>query len=190
MPISFPGGFQIGNVEPIDTRYVVTSSLGRTGFSETNVYEGLLVYQSDSGSSYILVDSGSWDIEAGWRRIPHETYKKYTALVGVSTGNNFETPIILENTLGNVSASYTSSTFFGHDVIKFTDEDNNNLFTQDRTAVFITPGIVKGDLEPYSRCSFMYDANDSNNILAYPIPLTGSAFSYGYQISAEIRVYP
>ncbi len=43
MAISVTSGFQVGNVDPVDSRITVANQAARLGFSSTNVYEGLIV---------------------------------------------------------------------------------------------------------------------------------------------------
>jgi hypothetical protein len=69
MAIILPSGFQITNIEPVDSRFSVANSSSRLGFSSANVYEGLTVYQQDTNKYYILVDTGSHTIEAGWQEV-------------------------------------------------------------------------------------------------------------------------
>jgi hypothetical protein len=69
MAIILPGGFQITNNEPADSRYSVANSSSRLGFSAANVYEGLTVYQRDTNKYYILIDTASYNLEIGWQEV-------------------------------------------------------------------------------------------------------------------------
>lgn len=69
MAIILPSGFQITNVDPVDSRFSVPNSSSRLGFSAANVYEGLTVYQQDTNKYYILVDTGSYNLDAGWQEV-------------------------------------------------------------------------------------------------------------------------
>jgi hypothetical protein len=69
MAIILPSGFQITNVDPVDSRFSVANSASRLGFSAANVYEGLTVYQQDTNKYYILIDTGSYNLEIGWQEV-------------------------------------------------------------------------------------------------------------------------
>ena len=69
MGIFLPGGFDIGNVDPIDSRIVVADQSARLGFSAQNVYKGILVFQQDTQELYTLVDSANPSINSSWTKI-------------------------------------------------------------------------------------------------------------------------
>jgi hypothetical protein len=75
MAIILPSGFDITNVDPIDSRFSVATQAARLGFSAANVYEGLVVYQRDTNELYVLTNTGSYNSVAGWE------------LVGTPTGS-------------------------------------------------------------------------------------------------------
>jgi hypothetical protein len=77
MAIILPSGFNITNVDPIDARFSVSNQAARLGFSAANVYEGLVVYQQDTNELYVLTDTGSYNLNAGW------------TLVGAGAGGTF-----------------------------------------------------------------------------------------------------
>ena len=86
MAIILPSGFNITNVDPIDSRFTVSNESARLGFSAANVYEGLVVYQQDTNELYVLTSTGSYNSNAGW------------TLVGSGAGSTFIST-------GSVSAS-------------------------------------------------------------------------------------
>ena len=69
MPIVLPSGFQITSTDPIDSRITVADQTERLGFSEYNVYNGLLVFQRDTNELYVLTDTGSHTSNTGWQLI-------------------------------------------------------------------------------------------------------------------------
>ena len=69
MPIVLPSGFQITSTDPIDSRITVASQTERLGFSEYNVYNGLLVFQRDTNELYVLTDTGSHTSNIGWQLV-------------------------------------------------------------------------------------------------------------------------
>ena len=69
MAISVQSGFQIGNIDPIDARFVVADQTARLGFASDNVYEGLVVYQKDTDKLYVLVDASDNTVNSNWSEI-------------------------------------------------------------------------------------------------------------------------
>jgi hypothetical protein len=69
MPIVLPSGFQITSTDPIDSRMTVASQAERLGFSEYNVFNGLLVFQRDTNELYVLTDTGSHTSNTGWQLV-------------------------------------------------------------------------------------------------------------------------
>ena len=69
MSIVLPSGFQITSTDPIDSRITVASQIERLGFSEYNVYNGLLVFQRDTNELYVLTDTGSHTSNTGWQLV-------------------------------------------------------------------------------------------------------------------------
>ena len=69
MAISVQSGFQIGNIDPIDARFVVADQTARLGFASDNVYEGLVVYQKDTDKLYVLVDASDHTVNSNWSEI-------------------------------------------------------------------------------------------------------------------------
>ena len=66
MAINLPSGFNILNIDPIDSRFVVENQSELLGFSAANVYEGLLVYQTDNNTLFVLTDISNYNSIIGW----------------------------------------------------------------------------------------------------------------------------
>ena len=66
MAINLPSGFNILNIDPIDSRFVVENQSELLGFSAANVYEGLLVYQTDNNTLFVLTDIANYNSIIGW----------------------------------------------------------------------------------------------------------------------------
>jgi hypothetical protein len=64
--INLPSGFNILNIDPIDSRFVVADQSELLGFSAANVYEGLLVYQTDNNTLFVLTDIANYNSIIGW----------------------------------------------------------------------------------------------------------------------------
>ena len=69
MPIVLPAGFQITNNEPVDSRMTVADQSARLSFSPVNIFNGLLVFQRDTNELYALIDTGSYNLNSGWKLI-------------------------------------------------------------------------------------------------------------------------
>ena len=69
MAIFLPGGFDIGNKDPIDSRITVADQSARLGFSVNNVYKGMLVFQQDTQELYILVNNAAPSTNSSWTKI-------------------------------------------------------------------------------------------------------------------------
>ena len=66
MAITLPGGFNITNNEPADSRLTVADSSARLGLSTANVYEGLVVFQRDTDELYVLTDATAPGTASSW----------------------------------------------------------------------------------------------------------------------------
>jgi hypothetical protein len=69
MAIILPSGFNITNSDPVDARFSLADQAARYALSAANVYEGLIVFQQDSGSVWILTDSSNVGNDFGWTQI-------------------------------------------------------------------------------------------------------------------------
>lgn len=66
MAIILPGGFNITNNEAVDARFSLADQSARYGLSSANVYEGLVVYQQDNNTMWVLVDATNVANSNGW----------------------------------------------------------------------------------------------------------------------------
>ena len=98
MAIILPSGFNITNVDPIDSRFTVSNQAARLGFSAANVYEGLVVYQQDTSELYVLTSIGSYNLNAGWSLVGSNVPTGSFATTG---SNTFTGDIIIQ---GNLTA--------------------------------------------------------------------------------------
>lgn len=69
MPIVLPAGFQITSTDPIDSRMTVADQAARLGFSQYNVFDGLIVFQRDTEELYVLTNTASYNLNSGWKLI-------------------------------------------------------------------------------------------------------------------------
>jgi len=123
MSISLPSGFNILNLDPIDSRFVVTNETARLGFSGINVYEGLIVYQQDNDTLYVLTDTSNWNNNTGWTEIGS----------GLAAGQG-PTNSIQFKTVGEGTISGSANLLFDNTIPKLTV---NSGFVAKRTATSI-----------------------------------------------------
>jgi hypothetical protein len=107
MAIILPSGFNITNVDPIDSRSSVADASARLGFSAANVYEGLVVYQQDTNELYVLTNTGSYNSNAGWTLVGSNIS---TGSFAVTGSNTFIGNQIITGSL-NVTQGITGSLF-------------------------------------------------------------------------------
>jgi hypothetical protein len=69
MAIILPSGFNITNNEPVDARFSLADQTARYGLSSANIYEGLVVYQRDNNTLWILVDTAQVSNSSGWQQV-------------------------------------------------------------------------------------------------------------------------
>lgn len=69
MAIILPSGFIITNTDPIDSRITLPSSSSRYALAPANIYPGLTVYQQDTQTTYVLINTGSVSNSSGWQAL-------------------------------------------------------------------------------------------------------------------------
>jgi len=69
MAIILPGGFNITNNEPVDARLSLADETTRYALSSANVYEGLIVFQQDNNTIWVLTDTTNVGNSNGWTQI-------------------------------------------------------------------------------------------------------------------------
>lgn len=69
MAIILPGGFNITNSDPVDARFALADQSARYGLSSANVYKGLVVFQQDTSTMWVLTDTTNVGNTNGWTQI-------------------------------------------------------------------------------------------------------------------------
>jgi len=69
MAIILPGGFNITNNEPVDARITLADQTARYALSSANVYEGLIVFQQDNNTIWVLTDTTNVGNSNGWTQL-------------------------------------------------------------------------------------------------------------------------
>ena len=69
MAIILPSGFNITNNEPVDARITLADQTARYALSSANVYEGLIVFQQDNNTVWVLTDTTNVGNSNGWTQL-------------------------------------------------------------------------------------------------------------------------
>lgn len=131
MAIILPGGFNITNNEAVDARFSLASESARFALSSANIYEGLVVYQRDTNTLWVLVDTTNVANVNGWEQIPlanagtfqvYPTYADLTAVYANYFTNGQIVYVVDTNTLYKASVTYANM------VTTFTDSITWNTY--------------------------------------------------------------
>jgi hypothetical protein len=69
MAIILPSGFDITNSDPVDARFALANQSARYGLSLANVYKGLIVFQQDDSTMWVLTDTVNVGNTDGWTQL-------------------------------------------------------------------------------------------------------------------------
>lgn len=69
MAIILPGGFNITNSDPVDARFALANQTARYALSSANIYKGLVVFQQDDSTMWVLTDTANVGNSNGWTQI-------------------------------------------------------------------------------------------------------------------------
>jgi hypothetical protein len=69
MAIILPSGFNITNSDPVDARFSLANQSSRYALSSANVYKGLVVFQQDDSTMWVLTDTANVANSNGWTQI-------------------------------------------------------------------------------------------------------------------------
>lgn len=124
MAIILPGGFNITNNEAVDARFTLASQSARYALSSANIYEGLIVYQQDNNTLWVLTDTSNVANENGWEQIilantgAFQVYATYTDLTAISAHNFTNGQIVY---VVDTNTLYKASVTYANMVTTFTD---------------------------------------------------------------------
>ncbi len=130
---------------PIDNRFVVNDQSARYNLGSTVIYEGLVVYQKDTDSLFVLVDTSNKDNTNGWTEITNQTTN--LSLGGTGTGFPFTGSAHISGNLEITSNLPGTSTAF--------------TFTPDSTGTFGSTANLK--INHYNGTPFSNNAGNPNN---------------------------
>ncbi len=69
MAIILPSGFNITNSDPVDARFSLANQAARYALSAANIYKGLVVFQQDDSTLFVLTDTTNVGNVNGWTQI-------------------------------------------------------------------------------------------------------------------------
>jgi len=69
MAIILPSGFNITNSDPVDARFSLANQAARYALSAANIYKGLVVFQQDDSTLFVLTDTANVGNSNGWTQI-------------------------------------------------------------------------------------------------------------------------
>jgi hypothetical protein len=69
MAIILPSGFDITNSDPVDARFALANQSARYALSAANIYKGLVVFQQDDSTLFVLTDTTNVGNSNGWTQI-------------------------------------------------------------------------------------------------------------------------
>ena len=132
MAIILPGGFNITNSDPVDARISLATASARYALSAANIYEGLVVYQQDNNTLWVLVDTANSGNSSGWQQV---VFNASDALSLIANGD----------TTASVSSGSTSFRVFdaGSDLLKL-DDTGKLWVTGSISASLVFGQIVSG----------------------------------------------
>jgi len=143
MPIILPSGFNITNTDPIDARFSVANQAARYGLAPANIYAGLLVYQQDEQSTYLLVDTANVANASGWQIVAtgasavsasYATTSSYSFYSVTSSFTLTSSLLTYQGTTARVSSNLSS--------IFLIQSGSNTVFNIDSTGSLTTSGSI------------------------------------------------
>jgi len=132
MAIILPSGFNITNSDPVDARFSLADQTARYALSAANIYEGLLVYQRDTNTIWVLKDTSNVANVNGWEEVllsnrgAFQIYPTYADLTAVYANYFTDGQIVYvvdTNTLYQAEVTYADL------ITTFTDSISWNTYT-------------------------------------------------------------
>jgi len=143
MAITIGGGFRISDANPIDDRFVVSSSVDRFTTEQARVFDGLTVYSSASNQYFLLGDKSNYDNVNGWNRVL--TTGLGTDIVsGTISASVLNSPLVQANVL-SVGANSLFNGPITVDYVGVTDSSTGFQNQSPISIVDIAPSTIKGN---------------------------------------------
>jgi hypothetical protein len=111
MAIILPGGFNITNNEPVDARFSLANQSARYALSAANIYKGLVVFQQDDSTMFVLTDTANVGNSNGWTQIQIGTITSNLPSGVISSSQQVIDIFNANFTAGSTMASTVDTTF-------------------------------------------------------------------------------
>ena len=130
MAIILPSGFNILNNEPVDARITLADETTRYALSSANVYEGLIVFQQDSNTIWVLTDTSNVGNSNGWTQLQIGSISSNLPS-GVVSGSDQVTSSLDSRYVNETDfTSFSSSVDDRLDLLELNSSSLNNLFEE------------------------------------------------------------
>jgi hypothetical protein len=111
MAIILPSGFNITNSDPVDARFSLANQSARYALSAANIYKGLVVFQQDDSTLFVLTDTTNVGNSNGWTQIQIGTVTSNLPSGIISSSQQVIDIFNANFTAGSTMASTVDTTF-------------------------------------------------------------------------------
>lgn len=111
MAIILPSGFNITNSDPVDARFSLANQSARYALSAANIYKGLVVFQQDDSTMFVLTDTANVGNSNGWTQIQIGTITSNLPSGVISSSQQVIDIFNANFTAGSTMASTVDTTF-------------------------------------------------------------------------------
>ena len=126
MAIILPSGFNITNNEPVDARITLADQTARYALSSANVYEGLIVFQQDNNTLFVLTDTTNVGNSNGWTQLQIGSVSSNLPEGVISGSSQLSGTTITNLTITNLTTvNQTASVVFSSGSNRFGDAGND-----------------------------------------------------------------
>jgi hypothetical protein len=130
MAIILPSGFNILNNEPVDARLTLADETTRYALSSANVYEGLIVFQQDNDTIWVLTGTANVGNSNGWTQLQIGSVSSNLPS-GVVSGSDQVTSSLDSRYVNETDfTSFSSSVDSRLDLLESNSSSLNNLFEE------------------------------------------------------------
>ena len=170
MAIILPGGFNITNNEPVDARITLADESTRYALSSANVYEGLIVFQQDNNTIWVLTDTSNVANSNGWTQVQIGSVSSNLP-AGVVSGSDQVTSSLDSRYVNETDfTSFSSSVDSRLDLLESNSSSLNNLFEEKASG---THTLVSGS----SQVSYPSLSNIPAGIISGSSQLSGTTIT-------------
>ena len=170
MAIILPGGFNITNNEPVDARITLADESTRYALSSANVYEGLIVFQQDNNTIWVLTDTSNVANSNGWTQVQIGSVSSNLPS-GVVSGSDQVTSSLDSRYVNETDfTSFSSSVDLRLDLLESNSSSLNNLFEEKASG---THTLVSGS----SQVSYPSLSNIPAGIISGSSQLSGTTIT-------------